>query len=283
MSHDPEGLRAYFNAFGEKEWERLGASLPGRIKFAVHRHILDRFLKPGLEVLDVGCGPGRFALHMAEAGAFVTLVDISDGQLAAARRELDEAKLTGQVRRYERRDAVSLSGFEDETYDLVVCYGSVLSYLRERHAEALKEFARVTKPGGLVMVSVTALYGTLRMVGPLDAAAAMTRIEEHLDWQGLLEGAGVVLTRIGSSEFHQPMALFSSRGLENALSDAGFELLELATSNPLVPEVVQLPEISANPKAAARLADLEVALCQVPGLVDAGEHLIAAARKPQCG
>jgi ubiquinone/menaquinone biosynthesis C-methylase UbiE len=65
VSYDPDGLRAFFNSYAEMEWERLEASLQGRIKYSVHRHILDKYLKPGLEVLDVGCGPGRFALQEA--------------------------------------------------------------------------------------------------------------------------------------------------------------------------------------------------------------------------
>src|SRR5437588_4055464 len=41
----------------------------------------------GLAVLDLGCGTGRHALWLAEAGARVTAVDFSDGMLAEARRK----------------------------------------------------------------------------------------------------------------------------------------------------------------------------------------------------
>ena len=37
---------------------------------------------------------------------------------------------------------------------------------------------------------------------------------------------------------------------------------------------------AANSKAAERLEQFEIALCRSPGLIEAGEHLIAAARKP---
>ena len=279
MSYDPEGVRRFFDAYGDEEWQRLEDSLPGRIKYAVHRHILDRYLEPGLEVLDLGCGPGRFARHMAEAGANLTLVDISDKQLEMARATVLEAGLGERVRRFERLDALSLAALDDSAYDLVVCYGSVLSYTRERHGEALGELARVARAGGVVLVSVTALYGTLRLIGPLDAASSIERPEDHLDWRGVMAGDGVVLTKIGSSEFHQPMALFTSRGLTAALESAGLALIELATSNPLVPMHAAIPGVSGNPAAAKTLENLEIALCRCPGLIEAGEHLIAVARK----
>ena len=279
MSYDPDGLREFFNSYAGKEWGRLEASLQGRIKYSVHRYILDKYLKPGLEVLDVGCGPGRFALHIAKTGASVTLIDISERQLELARIKLSEAGVLDRVRGLQRLDVLSLSSLDDGAYDLVVCYGSVLSYTCERHADALRELARVVKAGGTVIVSVTALYGTMRLIGSLDAVAFAERPNNHLDWQGLLHGRNVMLTTNGSPEFHQPMALFNSVGLAAALKDAGLETVELATSNPLVSIGSAMDRVSQNAASAKHLEELEIALCQCPGLIEAGEHLIAVARK----
>lgn len=280
MNYDAKGLRRFFDAYGTEEWRRLEDSLPGRIKYAVHRHVLDRYIAPGLEVLDLGCGPGRYARHMAAAGAHLTLADISETQLSLAKQTLSEAGLADRVRSFERLDALSLSGLQDGVFDIVVCYGSVLSYLCERHSDGLRELIRVVRSGGLLLVSVTSLQGTLRLIGTLDAAAFIEQAEDHLDWQGVMAGADIVLTKVGSTEFHQPMALFTAKGLTAALEQAGLAVLELATSNPLTPVHSALPRLSDSPAAAERLEALEVALCRSPGLIDAGDHLIAAARKP---
>ena len=151
MSYDPSGLREYFNAYGEKEWLRLEDSLQGRIKYAIHRYMLDKFLTPGMDVLDVGCGPGRFALHIAGTGANVTLADISDAQLEIAEVKLAEAGLMDRVRGIHQLDVVSMPDLDDGAFDLVVCYGSVLSYMRERYSEALRELIRVARPGGIIL------------------------------------------------------------------------------------------------------------------------------------
>lgn len=280
MAYDPEGLRDYFDAFGEAEAGRLADSLQGRIKFAVHRHVLARHLAPGLEVLDVGCGPATFAVPMATAGASLTLVDISSTQLELAEARLREAGLIGQVRELRCLDATSLASLGDGAYDLVVAYGSVVSYGRERYPEILGALAGVTKAGGRVVLSVTSLYGTMRLIGALDAVGFIAVPQDHLDWQGLLDGADVVLTRAGSSEFHQPMALFTADGLGRGLAQAGLVLEELATSNPLVPERAAIRRVSGAAAAARHLEALEIALCRHPGLIETGEHLIAVARKP---
>jgi len=280
LDYNPEGVRLFFNSYAEKEWSRLEDSLQGRIKYAIHRHILDKHLKPGQEVLDIGCGPARFALHMAAADTRVTLADLSDKQLDLARERLQQSGLTDRIRGFHRLDVLDLSPLPEAGYDLVVCYGSVLSYTLDRHLEALRALVRVTKPGGTILVSVTGLYGTMRLIGGLDAAEFTEDPDVHLEWNGLLAGQEVVLTRQGSREFHQPMALFTSTGVKQMLSDAGLEVLDMATSNPLFSITLPLPGVTGNAVAAANAEALEVALCQCPGLLDTGEHLVAAARKP---
>ncbi len=65
------------------------------------RHIAAKLclVRPGLEVLDIGCGWGGMALHLArEHGARVTGITLSEEQLGVARQRVAEAGLDGQVR-----------------------------------------------------------------------------------------------------------------------------------------------------------------------------------------
>src|SRR6476619_2439750 len=97
MTYDATALRAFFDAYGDKEWDRLEKTLQGRIKHAAHRRILERYLRPGMRVLDVGSGPGRFAIDVARLGATVTLVDLSSVQLDLARKRLAEHDAAGSA------------------------------------------------------------------------------------------------------------------------------------------------------------------------------------------
>jgi SAM-dependent methyltransferase len=104
-------------------------------------------LRPGMRVLDVGCGPGTIALGLAEAVApgEVIGLDLREDVLARAR---DGAAARGTANlRFERGSAYELP-FPDESFDAVLAH-VVLMHLREP-ARALAEMHRVLRPGGVV-------------------------------------------------------------------------------------------------------------------------------------
>jgi len=131
----------------------------------------------------------------------------------------------------------------------------------------------------MLLTSVFSLYGTFRLIGPFDGIDVLEPPEQHIDWQAMLAGADILLSHPESNEFHQRMALFTSAGLRRSLEAADFQVVEMATSNPVISEGTQVPKISASEEASAVLTEMELALCTQPGLLDTGEHLIAVARK----
>jgi ubiquinone/menaquinone biosynthesis C-methylase UbiE len=104
-------------------------------------------LGPGLDLLDVGCGPGTITLDLARAVApgLVVGVDAAEGPLAAARAEAAEAGI--ETVTYAVGDAYAL-GFDAATFDVVHAH-QVLQHLADPVA-ALREMRRVCRPGGLV-------------------------------------------------------------------------------------------------------------------------------------
>ncbi len=69
-------IKKYYNDDVEKEWERLEKHF---IEFELTKRFLNRYIKPGDKVLDVGGRPGRYSLYLAEKGCDVTLADLSEG------------------------------------------------------------------------------------------------------------------------------------------------------------------------------------------------------------
>jgi demethylmenaquinone methyltransferase / 2-methoxy-6-polyprenyl-1,4-benzoquinol methylase len=104
-------------------------------------------VKPGEAALDLCCGTGDIAFALAREGAQVSGVDFSAAMLEVARRRLTTAS-GGRVT-FEQGDALSLR-FEANSFELVtISYG--LRNLRDIDA-GLREIARVTRPGGRLMI-----------------------------------------------------------------------------------------------------------------------------------
>lgn len=278
MAYERDAVTRWFNDYAGREWTRLESTVEGRIKYELHRRLLEAAVEPGGRVADIGCGPGRFALDIARRGATVTLVDVSRVHLTEARGRLEAGGLGGQVEAAIEADVRSLP-LGKGVFDAVVCYGGALSYVREHHEEALDELLRILRPGGALLLSVMSLWGTLMLAGSLDASDFLERMALHVPWTG--EGASpeVLLTVPGSDEFHLPMALFSSVGLRRLLESRGCEVLHLAAANPVSRIGLPLERVGASPEASARLLELEWRMCELPGVVDCGAHLIAVARK----
>jgi ubiquinone/menaquinone biosynthesis C-methylase UbiE len=100
-------------------------------------------VKPGLKVLDLGCGDGTTALPAARHGADVLGVDIACNLVEAGNRRAQEHGLTNL--RFQEGDASNLSELADDTFDLVVSiFGAMFA---PKPFDVAKEMVRVTRPG----------------------------------------------------------------------------------------------------------------------------------------
>lgn len=115
-------------------------------------------LHGGIRVLDLGCGTGEITQRLAGMYPEATLVgiDILASNLAVARR--NSASFGHRVR-YEQGDAFAL-GFEDASFDLVVCRH--MSQAVPDFPAVLAEITRVLRPGGWLHL-LSEDYGMLHM------------------------------------------------------------------------------------------------------------------------
>ena len=274
-----EQVREYFERHSEEEWERLEATLAGRIKYRIHREMLDRHLPENGLILDAGCGPGRYAIGLIRQGYRVVLADFSATQLGVAEKKIKEAGMWDGVEGVHQVDISDLSIFTDHSFDAVICFGGALSYLRHDATRALREFVRVARTGATVFAGVMSLYGTMKYGAYLDLDQAFATLGDHLDWTPGTPLPEVVHTRPNSNEFHAPMTLYTARAFRHLLESAGLEVMETAAANPLWITQGGLKKMVKDEAAAQTYADIEVAASTRPELADSGAHVIAAARK----
>lgn len=109
-------------------------------------YLLDH-LRPGMRVLDVGCGPGSITCDLAERVAPGTVVGIdrSEDALTEARRTAAARGVAGAS--FDVGDVYHLD-FDDDSFDVVHAH-QVLQHLVHPVA-ALREMRRVCRPGGIV-------------------------------------------------------------------------------------------------------------------------------------
>ena len=127
------------------KWELAGEShdsWKSVIGACIGSHYADR--APGeISVLDVGCGPGFFAVILTELGYKVTAVDLSDEMLAEAR--LNAGALADSIRFCRMNaEALDIAGC---SFDVVISRN--LTWNLPHPDIAYAEWCRVLKPGGL--------------------------------------------------------------------------------------------------------------------------------------
>jgi SAM-dependent methyltransferase len=113
----------------------------GQLRWARRVSMLSEHLRPGMTVLELGCGTGHFTRELARSGADIVAVDVSPELLAIARADRCASNV-----RYEIQNACAL-GYSDATFNSVVG-SSVLHHLDTK--EALCEIYRVLQFGGTI-------------------------------------------------------------------------------------------------------------------------------------
>jgi SAM-dependent methyltransferase len=106
-------------------------------------------IRPGMKVLDLGCGDGTTAIPAAKLGADVLGVDIAGNLVAAGNRRAAQAGLSASCRILEG-DACDLRGIENKSFDLVISiFGAMFA---PRPFDVAREMVRVTRPGGRIIM-----------------------------------------------------------------------------------------------------------------------------------
>jgi ubiquinone/menaquinone biosynthesis C-methylase UbiE len=105
-------------------------------------------IRPGMKVLDLGCGDGTTALPAAKLGANVLGVDIASNLVEAGNRRAREMGLTNCS--FQEGDATNLHELADQSFDFVVSiFGAMFA---PKPHEVAKEMVRVAKPGGKIVM-----------------------------------------------------------------------------------------------------------------------------------
>lgn len=162
-SHDSN--REYYDAFSEGYEDHRGENDPGgyhELVDELESGFVERFAR-GKDLLEVGCGTGLLLRRFETFAKTAKGVDLSPGMLTRAReRGLDVVE-----------GSATALPFADAAFD-VVCSFKVLAHVPDIQ-KALREMARVTRPGGYVLAEFynpLSLRGIVKRFGPPARTAA---------------------------------------------------------------------------------------------------------------
>ena len=145
----------------------------------------------GSRVLDVASGAGTTAALLArEPGAEVVGVELNESAVAEARAAAADAGLDGAVS-FAQGDAGALS-LADASVDAVLCECSLCLF--EDKLAAVREMARVLRPGGSVVVADVTVNREILPAPLLSGAARVACVADALPLEGyelLLRDAGL--------------------------------------------------------------------------------------------
>ena len=220
-------------------------------------------------VLDVGGGPGRYAIALTQLGYRVTLLDLARSNLTLAVQKAAEAEV--EFSQIVHGDALELSAFGDNTFAVVLMFGPLYHLLAEaERMQAVSEARRVLQANGRIFAAFVTRFAPFR-----DAAA------DYPDWyvKNLDYAEKILATGVHDQGKSFVNAYFAHpREVVPFMERAGLQTLNLIGCEGVVSGVEE--KINQLTREDFDLwVDLNYRLGQDPSLHGAAEHLLYIGEK----
>lgn len=140
-------LEEYYNSYDEEG--RL-SDRHGSVEFLTTTRYIDKYLRPGDRILEVGAATGRYSLHYARKGYQVDSIELILHNIEQFKKNMTkDMNVT-----IHQGNACNLSGYEDNIFDITLILGPLYHlYTVEDKLKAIEEACRVTKPGGIIYLA----------------------------------------------------------------------------------------------------------------------------------
>ena len=209
---DPE---PFYDQYAQREWERLARH---KTEFAVTNRALQEHLPPPpARIVDIGGGPGRYTIALAQLGYHVTLVDLSRTSLSLAAEKAADAQV--EIDQLIYANALDLGVIPNSTYQAAIIMGPLYHLLEHKErVQALREALRIVAPGGIVGAAFITRFAPFRQAAVEEQEWL---VDEHAYALNLLEtGVHNQTTMFANAYFIHPqdvLPLMEFVGLQTRL------------------------------------------------------------------
>ncbi|MBQ8816572.1 MAG: class I SAM-dependent methyltransferase [Lachnospiraceae bacterium] len=142
-----KALTDYYEKYSEDGRLR---SRHGSVEFLTTMRYIERYLKPGMRIMEIGAGTGRYSHALALQGYHVDAVELVEHNIEIFKQNTakDEPVTITQG------NATDLSTFPDNTYDMTLLLGPMYHlYTETEQHQALSEAIRITQKGGIIFAA----------------------------------------------------------------------------------------------------------------------------------
>lgn len=142
-----EILKSFYQNYDEDN--RL-LSKYGYVEYMTTMKYIKKYLKEGMRILEIGAATGRYSHTLARKGFRVDAVELVQHNIEIFKANTQN----GEDITITQGNAMNLSAFEDDTYDITLILGPLYHlFTEEDKLKALSEAVRVTKKGGVIFAA----------------------------------------------------------------------------------------------------------------------------------
>lgn len=142
-----ETLKALTDFYSGYDEDGRLRSKHGLVEFLTTMRYVEKYLQPGMRILEIGAATGRYSHEFARKGYRVDTVELVQHNIDI----FNEKTQPGEDVTIRQGNAKDLGFFGDNTFDITLLLGPMYHlFTAEEQHQALSEAVRVTKPGGIV-------------------------------------------------------------------------------------------------------------------------------------
>lgn len=145
-----ETFEALSKFYGSYDEEGRLLSKHGSVEYLTTMRYIEKYLRPGMRVLEIGAATGRYSHALARLGYQVDAVELIPHNIDI----FNQNTMLGENVTIRQGNAKYLDFFADDTFDITLLLGPMYHlFTKEEQTQALSEAIRVTKPGGVVFAA----------------------------------------------------------------------------------------------------------------------------------
>lgn len=130
------------------EDQRLIRTKAHGIEFLTTTSFIDKYLKEGMKIVDIGAGTGAYSIYYANKGYEVTAVEPVKKNLDVIKSKVVSDKMNMNIM---QGNALNLESLADESFDIVLCFGPLYHLSNdEDRLKCIEETKRVCKKNGKI-------------------------------------------------------------------------------------------------------------------------------------